>query len=243
MRPLIRPRPLIAAVFLADRALRVSQTSPAPTTTSRREPAPFLTAVTEDVDAYWTGAFEDAGLAEPRVSYAWLPTGHDGGERLRRRRSATARRRTARPTTPSTSPRTSRAASRTARWTSALPGSSQGYGRRVGDFAVAYIVAHEYGHQIQNELGLFERYGQQLPTRRSSCRPTATPAPGPRAPTRRTSSRTATSRRPSTPRSPSATSTPSNPGHHGTPEQRREAWSAGFETGDPSACSAYLEAA
>ena len=27
----------------------------------------------------------------------------------------------------------------------ALPGSSQGYGRTVGDFSVAYIVAHEYG--------------------------------------------------------------------------------------------------
>ena len=46
----------------------------------------------------------------------------------------------------------------------ALPGSSQGYGGTVGDFAVAYIVAHEYGHQIQDELGLFEQYGNQVPT-------------------------------------------------------------------------------
>ena len=42
-----------------------------------------------------------------------------------------------------------------------LPGSSQGFGRTYGDFAVAYIVAHEYGHQIQDELGLFD---QQIPT-------------------------------------------------------------------------------
>ena len=33
-----------------------------------------------------------------------------------------------------------------------------------GDFAVAYIVAHEYAHQVQAELGLYDRYGQQLPT-------------------------------------------------------------------------------
>ena len=46
----------------------------------------------------------------------------------------------------------------------ALPGSSQGYGRTVGDFSVAYIVAHEYGHEVQDELGLFQKYGQQLPT-------------------------------------------------------------------------------
>jgi predicted metalloprotease len=34
-----------------------------------------------------------------------------------------------------------------------------------------------------------------------------------------------------------------NPGHHGTPEQREQAWSTGFESGDPSACGAYLEGA
>ena len=45
-----------------------------------------------------------------------------------------------------------------------LPGSSQGYGQAAGDFAVADIVAHDYGHQVQDELGLFERYGQQVPT-------------------------------------------------------------------------------
>ena len=34
----------------------------------------------------------------------------------------------------------------------------------------------------------------------------------------------------------------SNPGHHGTPEQREEAWSRGFESGDPSSCSIYTDA-
>ena len=29
----------------------------------------FLTAVTEDVDTYWTKVFEDSGLPEPRVSF------------------------------------------------------------------------------------------------------------------------------------------------------------------------------
>ena len=33
----------------------------------------------------------------------------------------------------------------------------------------------------------------------------------------------------------------SNPGHHGTPEQRETAWNSGFEAGDPSACDAYLD--
>ena len=52
-----------------------------------------------------------------------------------------------------------------------------------------------------------------------------------------------TCRRRWTPPSPSVTSTPSNPGHHGTPEQREAAWNRGFEAGDPSACSKYLDPA
>jgi predicted metalloprotease len=32
----------------------------------------------------------------------------------------------------------------------------------------------------------------------------------------------------------------SNPGHHGTPEQREQAWNSGFQTGDPAACGDYL---
>ena len=35
----------------------------------------------------------------------------------------------------------------------------------------------------------------------------------------------------------------SNPSHHGTPEQRADAWNSGFESGDPSSCSSYLDPA
>ena len=33
----------------------------------------------------------------------------------------------------------------------------------------------------------------------------------------------------------------SDPGHHGTPEQREAAWRDGFDSGDPSSCDRYLE--
>jgi hypothetical protein len=32
-----------------------------------------------------------------------------------------------------------------------------------------------------------------------------------------------------------------NPGHHGTPAQRAQAWNSGFDAGDPSSCSKYLD--
>jgi predicted metalloprotease len=36
-----------------------------------------------------------------------------------------------------------------------LPGQQAGYGRAAGDFAVAYVVAHEYAHNIQQETGTY----------------------------------------------------------------------------------------
>ena len=31
-----------------------------------------------------------------------------------------------------------------------------------------------------------------------------------------------------------------SPQHHGTPDERREAWLRGYESGDPSACREYV---
>ena len=68
----------------------------------------------------------------------------------------------------------------------------------IGDLAAQYIVAHEYGHHVQNVLGVSSEVSrlQQQQTRTrptstrspSSCRPTASPGPGPSAPTSAASS-------------------------------------------------------
>ena len=168
----------------------------------------FLTSVTKDVDTYWTKTFEASGLTEPRVSYAWIPAGQAASSACGPLGDSAAAYCPADDTIYISEKFASDIYN--GALDHALPGSSQGFGRTYGDFAVAYIVAHEYGHQIQDELGLFQQYGSTRRCR-SSSRPIATPAPGPTAPTRRTVSTTATWRKRSTPRSPSATSTPPTP--------------------------------
>src|SRR5215207_9013543 len=116
----------------------------------------FLTAVTEDVDAYWTRVFVDAGRDEPRVRYGWIPSGQTVstacGDNMGDDAAAYC---------PGDDTIYISEAFANGIYSGALdrylPGSAQGFGGAAGDFAVAYIVAHEYGHQIQHELGVFDR--------------------------------------------------------------------------------------
>src|SRR4051812_7523408 len=153
MHRLTRPALLAGAALLL--ALGVSQASAlaySPKDSATPESMDqLLTAVTQDVDAYWTKEFKESGLPEPRVTYDWGASGQaaaynpDDDTIHISQEFATE--------------------IYDGALDQALPGSSQGYGHAVGDFAVAYIVAHEYGHQVQDELGLFEKYGGQGPTK------------------------------------------------------------------------------
>ena len=202
----------------------------------------FLTAVTEDVDRYWSQQFEDSGLPEPRVSYAWIPEGITaesvcGVDGLGDQAAAYC---------PGDDTIYISQKFATDIYTGALdralPGSAQGYGGTSGDFAVAYIVAHEYAHQVQAELGLYERYGQSLPTMNFELQADCYAGNWARS--------TADDGRLDEGDVQEALDAalavgdfdPANPGHHGTPEQREAAWSDGFESGDPEACSKYLQA-
>ena len=121
----------------------------------------FLTAVTKDVDAYWTKEFKDAGLPQPKVSYKWIPAGQTAASACGGADGGLGDSAAAYCSGDDTIYISEKFATDIydGALDQALPGSSQGYGRTVGDFSVAYIVAHEYGHEVQNELGLFDKYG------------------------------------------------------------------------------------
>jgi uncharacterized protein len=202
----------------------------------------FLTAVTEDVDAYWTKVFEASGLAEPRVAYNWIPAGRTAASACGDEDGTLGDSAAAYCSGDDTIYVSQQFASDidSGALDQALPGSSQGYGRTIGDFAVAYIVAHEYGHQVQTELGIFERYGDQLPTMAFELQADCYAGIWAHSAYQQNRLEAGDVQEALNAALAVGDFDASNPGHHGTPEQRAEAWNSGFEAGDPSACSRYL---
>jgi predicted metalloprotease len=215
--------------------------TPAPEQSQPQTMEQFLTAVTKDVDVYWTKVFEGAGLPEPRVGYMWIPAGQTAvsacGDENGFGDSAAAY-------CPGDDTIYISQKFATGIYEGgldqALPGSSQGYGRTMGDFAVAYIIAHEYGHQVQDELGAFDEYGQQVPLMAFELQ--ADCYAGTWAKSAYDENRLEDGDLEEALDAALALGDfdASNPGHHGTPEQRQEAWTRGFQAGDASACGDYL---
>jgi predicted metalloprotease len=205
----------------------------------------FLTAVTKDVDSYWTKEFADSGLPEPRVSYTWIPAGQTAASACGDESGGLGDSAAAYCSGDDTIYISEKFATDIydGALDQALPGSSQGYGRTVGDFAVAYIVAHEYGHQIQDELGLFQQYGQQVPTMAFELQADCYAGTWANSAYQENRLEDGDVQEALDAALAVGDFASDSAGHHGTPEQREEAWNSGFQSGDPSACNQYLEAA
>jgi predicted metalloprotease len=205
----------------------------------------FLTAVTKDVDAYWTTAFESSGLSEPKVSYSWIPAGRTAASACGDEDGTLGDSAAAYCQGDDTIYISQKFASDIydGALDQALPGSSQGYGRTAGDFAVAYIVAHEYGHQVQDELGLFRKYGRQIPTMAFELQADCYAGTWAKSASLENRLEDGDVREALDAALAVGDFDASNPGHHGTPEQRADAWNSGFEAGDPSSCNTYLDPA
>jgi predicted metalloprotease len=201
----------------------------------------FLTSATKDVDAYWTKQFSAAGLDEPRVNIAWIPPGQVVNSACGQLGDDAA--------AYCSGDDTIYISQQFAgdiydgALDQMLPGSSQGFGNTVGDFAVAYIVAHEYGHEIQDELGLFQQYGSQVPQMNFELQ--ADCYAGSWANSAYKEKRVSDEDVQEALDAALAVGdfATDSPGHHGTPEQREQAWQTGFQSGDPSACNTYLTGA
>ena len=199
----------------------------------------FMTEVLRSVDAYWTTTFAASGLEEPRVSFRWIAPGD---------RFLTGCRHVAGDDDALYCPTDDAIYVGQVFATEVLrgigerfPGQQAGQGRAIGDFGLAYIVAHEYGHNVQHELGFF-RQGRRLAAKpfelQADCM----------AGTWGNSVYRAGKLAPGDVEEALSTAKAVgdfeylSPQHHGTPDERRAAWLRGYRSGDPSVCRAYVGA-
>jgi predicted metalloprotease len=201
----------------------------------------FLTGVLKDVDGYWTQEFKDAGLPEPRVSYDWVPAGQSVSSACGTEND------TAAAYCPGDD--TIYISQQFANGIydgaldQSLPGAAQGFGGAVGDFSVAYIVAHEYGHQVQTELGTYDKYGQQLPTMAFELQADCYAGTWAKSAADRNELQDGDVQEALDAALAVGDFDTSSPGHHGTPDQREAAWRTGYDAGNPGSCDTYMDPA
>ena len=198
----------------------------------------FLTDVLESVDTYWTRTLTASGVAEPRVRYLWVAP----GDAVRSGCGAVADDRAAFycPADDTIYVAQRFAAALYQGALRGLPGESSG-GRARGDFGVAYVVAHEYAHNLQQELGIFTLGNG------NSAKPFELQADCMAGAWGSSVFRAGEVDRSDIEEAVSTALAVgdfdvSSANHHGTPEERRAAWLTGFERGDPSSCRRFVPA-
>jgi uncharacterized protein len=219
---------------------RAERTSPTVRSRGRNEPTTidaFLTDILQDVDGYWTKTLTASNLPEPRVRYIWVPPGS-------RVLSACGQPADDRAAFYCPADDTIYVAQRFAAdlyngVARGLPGEATGIGHAAGDFAVAYVLAHEYAHNLQQELGIFDNRVTRsaMPfelqadcfagTWANSVYEQGHLQPGDIEEAANAALAV-------------GDFDVGNAQHHGTPQERRDALLAGFESGDPSACARYV---
>lgn len=222
---------------------RAERTSPTVRSQGSNEPQTidvFMERILTSVDSYWTRTFAAAGLPEPRVGFNAIAPG-----RVQLNACGTVADDSAAfycPADDTIYVAQQFAADLYRGVLRGLPGESAGYGRAAGDFAVAYVLAHEYAHNLQQELGVFDNdvgrtarpFELQADCLAGSWANSVYEAgllqPGDLE--EATSAALAV-----------GDFDVGNARHHGTPEERRAALLAGYETGEPARCNAFVEQA
>jgi len=228
---------------LADLQQAVPKATPgtrAPATRGRTETTrveSYLDDVLGSVDRYWTRTLTAAGRSEPRVGYVWVEPGQ-----ILRTGCGVAADDSAAFYCPSDDTIYVAVVLASRLWrgiANDFPGQRAGYGHAVGDFGLAYVVAHEYAHDIQQELGLYTqspRLGAEPFELQADCMAGLWGNSVYREGKIQQSDieealDTATA---------AGDFDYGNVQHHGTPAERRAAWLDGFQSGDPATCARYV---
>jgi predicted metalloprotease/predicted small secreted protein len=202
---------------------RADEDTPVPTLRAENKFGTFTTGVMRNVDRYWTVTFTRNDIRRPRVAYRFVAR----GQRVR-----------------------SRCSGETANDESAFycPADDTIYfgesiGRQIydniGDFGVAYALAHEYAHNVQQELGWFQAGRRVTTVAPFELQADCMAGTWAYAVYQRGRLDDADVNEAVSTAYAVGDFDVTNPQHHGTPDQRAGAWGDGYRSGDPSDCRRY----
>ena len=202
--------------------------------TRESEVAAYLDEVIRNVDVYWTKTLTRAGQPEPRVGFVVVPEGGAARTGCRVVADETA-------AFYCTGDDTIYIAEQLASdlWKGInddFPGQRAGYGRAVGDFGLAYVVAHEYAHNVQYELGFYELQPRDRGVRAFELQADCMAGLWGNSVYRAGRIKPGDVEEAMSTALAAGDFDYNNEQHHGTPQERRAAWLLGYESGDPSRC-------
>jgi predicted metalloprotease len=218
----------LLAVFFVFSSAGTAAAAPAPI-------SPFLDNVLTSVDTYWRQTDAADGRPAPSVQHDWVAPGAHAATAC----GASADDKSAFycPTDDTIYVGQAFASALYDGVAKGLPGQSAGYGRAAGAFAVAYVVAHEYGHNVQQERGVLGGRPIAMPTElNADCLAGTWMAWD----TAQGAASAADTQQMLDAAMAVGDFDVANPQHHGTPQQRRDAVMTGLQNGKPAACDVYL---
>jgi predicted metalloprotease len=219
---------LIALLLLLAGPARASAT-PGPI-------SPILDNDLASVDTYWGQTFAAGGRAAPSVHHEWVAPGAQVGTGCGASANDTAAFYC--PTDDTIYIGQAFASALYDGVANGLPGQQAGFGRAAGQFAVAFVVAHEYGHNIQQESGILAGNTRALPTELNADCLAGTWGHWEYGQGKMDDAGVKQVL-------DAALAVGDfdfmSPQHHGTPQQRRDAVLTGFNDGTQSACAQYLQ--
>jgi predicted metalloprotease len=198
--------------------------------------APFLDSVLTSVDTYWHQTDAAAGRPAPSVQHVWVVPGGQANTAC-----GVSAGDNAAFYCPNDDTIYIGQAFATALYdgvAGTLPGQAAGFGRAVGALAVSYVVAHEYGHNVQQERGVLAGRRRVLPTELNADCLAGTWVRWDYGQGKVSSA--------DVQQVVDAALAVGDfdflsPQHHGTPQERRDALLTGLRAADPSACDMYLQ--
>lgn len=224
---------LLAVLLLLGAPPRAQAAAPATITPSAI--APFLDNVLASVDTYWRETDAAAGRPAPSVHHVWVVPGGRIDTACGVQAADDAAFYCPADDTIYVGQAFARALYNGV--VAALPGQQAGFGRAAGDFAVSYVIAHEYGHNVQQESGVLAGHTRALPTELNADCLAGTWARWDDAQGKLDSGDIQEAL-------DAALAVGDfdllSPQHHGTPQERRDALLTGLRSGSPSACDRYL---